>query len=193
MKHVLFDYGNVISLAQDAADVARMAQGVPGFEERYWDLRLDFDRATLDPGEYWSRVYGRPLGGAELDRMIAMDVASWSRPNEETVAIIDELAADGVPLALLSNAPVCIADGLDELPFLAPIRPRFYSGRMGLVKPDLEIYRRVAEGLGVPPGDIVFVDDRLENIAGAEAAGMAGIHFRDAATLRDDLKLALGG
>ncbi|GII27928.1 HAD family hydrolase [Planotetraspora mira] len=191
MRHVLFDYGNVICLPQSEADAARLAQGIPGFEERYWDLRLDFDRGTLDDGAYWSAVYGRPVAGAELDQAIALDVASWSRPNEETLAIVDELAAGGVPMALLSNAPVSIADGVDLLPFMAPIRPRFFSGRMGLVKPDQEIYLRVAESMGVAPGDIVFVDDRLENIEGAERAGMTGVHFRDAATLRDDLKLAL--
>jgi putative hydrolase of the HAD superfamily len=191
MRYVLFDYGNVICLPQSEADAARLAQGIPGFEERYWELRLEFDRGTLNDGEYWSAVYGRPVAGAELERVIALDVAGWSRPNEETVAIIEELAAGGVPLALLSNAPASIADGVDLLPFMAPISPRFYSGRMGLVKPDQEIYLRVAEGLGVPPGDIVFVDDRLENIAGAEQAGMTGIHFRDAAALRDDLKLVL--
>ncbi|ETK37238.1 HAD family hydrolase [Microbispora sp. ATCC PTA-5024] len=194
MTLVLFDYGNVISLPQDRDDVARlvrMAGEVPGFEERYWEFRLDFDRAALDPAEYWSRVCGRPVTGDELDRIVAADVESWSRPNEDTTAVVGELSAAGVPMALLSNAPICVADGVDTLPFMAPIGPRFYSGRMGLVKPDPRIYRRVVETLGVRAGDVVFVDDRLENIAGAEEAGLSGIHFRDASTLRDDLKAVL--
>ncbi|MEW9529392.1 HAD family hydrolase [Microbispora sp. NPDC049125] len=191
MTLVLFDYGNVISLPQDQAAVAVMAGGDPGFEERYWRWRLDFDRATLAPETYWSRVYGRPVEGAELDRIVGVDAASWSRPDEETTAVVADLGAAGVPMALLSNMPACLADEIDGLPFMAPIGPRFYSGRMGLVKPDPEIYRRVLAALGVDAGDVVFVDDRLDNIGGAEEAGIAGIHFRDAATLRDDLKLVL--
>ncbi|GIH68400.1 HAD family hydrolase [Sphaerimonospora thailandensis] len=196
MKIVLFDYGNVISLPQAEADVARLAtllggpetEGPPGFEERYWAARLDFDRATLDPGAYWSFVYGRPVTGGELDQAVALDAASWSRPNEDTAAVIEELAGQGVPMALLSNAPICIADGIDPLPFLAPIGPRFYSGRMGMVKPDAEIYLKVIEELGVPAGDVVFVDDRTENVAAAQAVGVHGVHFRDGQTLREELK-----
>jgi putative hydrolase of the HAD superfamily len=191
MTLVLFDYGNVLCLDQDPEDVARMAEGVPGFRERYWEFRLDFDNAILDAQAYWSHVYGRPVTGGELDRIVAMDAASWSRPNEDTVAIVAELEAAGVPMALLSNAPVSVADVVDRLPFMAPIGRRFFSGRMKLVKPDPEIYRKVVAALGVPAQDIVFVDDRLKNITGAEDVGMRGIHFRDAATLRDDLKLVL--
>lgn len=151
MKTVLFDYGNVVSLPQDPEDVARMAGGDPGFEDRYWAARLDFDRGTLDPAAYWSHVYGRPMGGAELDAVVALDTASWSRPNEETVAIIDELAGVGVPMALLSNMPVCIAETIDTLPFMRPIGPRFYSGRMGLVKPEPEIFHETVAWLGAAP------------------------------------------
>lgn len=191
MKTVLFDYGNVVSLPQDPEDVARMAGGDPGFEDRYWEVRLDFDRGSLDPAAYWSHVYGRPIGGAELDAVVALDAASWSRPNEETVAIIDELAGVGVPMALLSNMPVSVAESIDTLPFMRPIGPRFYSGRMGLVKPEPEIFHETVAWLGAAPGDLVFVDDRPENVAAAERAGLAAVHFRDAATLREDLKRLL--
>src|SRR5690606_22063699 len=107
----------------------------------------------------------RPVTGAELERVVTLDVASWSRPNEDTATVIEELADRGVPMALLSNAPACIADGIDPLPFMAPIGRRFYSGRMGMVKPEAEIYLTVIEELGVPASDVVFVDDRAENIA----------------------------
>ncbi|WP_433496247.1 HAD family hydrolase [Sphaerimonospora sp. CA-214678] len=196
MRTVLFDYGNVISLPQAEVDVARLADppdgppagGRAGFEQRYWAARLDFDRADLDPGAYWSFVYGRPVAGAGLDRAVTLDVASWSRPNEDTAALIEELAGRAVPMALLSNVPVCVADGIDPLPFMAPIGPRFYSGRMGMVKPEAEIFLTVIEKLGVPAADVVFVDDRAENIAAARSVGIHGLLFRGVPTLREELK-----
>jgi putative hydrolase of the HAD superfamily len=191
MMHVLFDYGNVISLAQDPAALAELDDGRPGFEERYWAPRLDFDRADLTDEDYWSRVYDRPVTGAELARLVRNDVASWSVPNEETLKVAAEVAADGHPVALLSNAPVCVADGLDDQPFLAAIRPRLFSGRLRMTKPDPAIFRHAAGALGVPPGEIVFVDDRLDNVAGARAVGMTGVHFRDPAALREELASAL--
>jgi len=47
----------------------------------------------------------------------------------------------------------------------------FLSHRMGLAKPNTEIFIRVANELGVVPGDIVFFDDNLANIASANTLG----------------------
>ncbi|MFD0477447.1 HAD-IA family hydrolase [Nonomuraea thailandensis] len=119
-----------------------------------------------------------------MARLVAMDVASWAYPNRGTITLLGELLEAGRDVALLSNAPVCVGDGLDELPWVAAIGHRFYSGRMGLVKPDREIYEELARGLGADPAEIVFIDDRPENVEGAERAGMTGVRFTDATALR---------
>ncbi|MFC4120185.1 HAD family hydrolase [Nonomuraea zeae] len=191
MTWIVFDYGGVLSLPQpesDADAMARAAGAEPeAFKRRYWEHRLEFDRASLSPMAYWSAVLDRPATPSEVARLVAMDLASWAYPDEGTVAILDELIEAGSDVALLSNAPVCLGDGLDELPWIAAIGHRFYSGRMGLVKPDREIYDEMARALKADPAEIVFIDDRAENIAGAERAGMTGVHFTDAAALREAL------
>ncbi|GAA3468487.1 HAD family hydrolase [Nonomuraea roseola] len=188
MNWVLFDYGNVLSLPQPHSDVEAMAQAtgldLPAFRQGYWKHRLEFDRGTLSPQEYWSLALGRQAGEQEVDGLVELDVASWSHANEGTVAVMRRLPR----VALLSNAPVCIADGIDRLPWMAGIEPRFYSGRMGMVKPDREIYLAVLEGLGAEPGEVTFVDDRLENIEAAEHAGLVGVHFRDPSDLEPLLR-----
>ena len=57
-----------------------------------------------------------------------------------------------------------------------------------MLKPDAAIYHLALDRFGLEPGNAVFVDDRAENVAGAEAVGMAGLIFTDADTLRADLK-----
>ena len=42
--------------------------------------------------------------------------------------------------------------------------------------------------LGAEPGDLVFIDDKDENIAAATAVGIRSLRFRDAGQLRTDLK-----
>ncbi len=193
MNWILLDYGNVLSLAQPAADAEAMARAAgadpAAFARGYWQHRLAFDAGSLTPADYWSLVAGRPVAGAELDHLIALDVASWAHPDEGAVALLGELPAAGRGVALLSNAPACVADGLDELPWIAAIPRRFYSARMGLVKPDPKIYEEVARELGTDPAAVVFVDDRPENVAGAEAAGMTGVHYTGAGALRATLGL----
>ncbi|WP_188186786.1 HAD family hydrolase [Nonomuraea sp. SYSU D8015] len=191
MTWIVFDYGGVLSLPQPESDADAMARAVDaepeGFKDRYWRHRLEFDRASLTPHAYWSAVLDRPASHAEVARLVAMDVASWAHPNEGTVGLLGELIEAGHDVALLSNAPACLADGLDELPWIAAIGRRVYSGRIGLVKPDREIYDETARTLGAAPAEIVFIDDRPENVEGAERAGMAGVHFTDAASLRRTL------
>jgi putative hydrolase of the HAD superfamily len=191
MTWIVFDYGGVLSLPQPESDADAMARAVDAepeaFKRRYWEHRLDYDRATLSPLAYWSAVLARPATPSETARLVAMDLTSWAYPDEGTVAVLGELIEDGRDVALLSNAPAVLGDGLDQLPWIAAIGHRFYSGRMGLVKPDREIYDEMARGLKADPAEIVFIDDRQENVAGAEAAGMTGLHFTDAAALREAL------
>ncbi|MFC4008692.1 HAD family hydrolase [Nonomuraea purpurea] len=188
MTWIVFDYGGVLSLPQSESDADAMALAVDAdreaFKRIYWERRLDFDRGDLTPLAYWSEVTGRPVTPTELARLVAMDVASWANPDEGTVALLCELIEDGRDVALLSNAPVCIGDGIDELPWIAAIGHRFYSARMGLVKPDRKIYDEMARALDADPAQIVFIDDRQENVEGAQRAGMTGVRFTGAAALR---------
>ncbi|NBE98284.1 HAD family phosphatase [Nonomuraea sp. KC401] len=192
MTWIVFDYGGVLSLPQPESDADAMARAVGAdpeeFGRGYWEHRLAFDRGSLTPFAYWSSVLGRPVTHSEVARLVAMDIASWAHPDAGTVALLGELIEAGRDVALLSNASVCVSDGLDELPWIAAIGRRFYSGRMGLVKPGREIYDEVARELGADPYEIVFVDDRLENVRGAERAGMTGVHFSDAAALGTALR-----
>ncbi|MBB5077607.1 HAD family hydrolase [Nonomuraea endophytica] len=191
MTWIVFDYGEVLSLPQPAADVAAMVRAAgaepAAFERGYWAHRLEFDRGALSDEQYWSKVVGREVSGGEVSRLVALDVASWTHPHDGTVALLRELLDQGRNVALLSNAPVSMADGVDLLPWIAGIGRRFYSGRLGLVKPDREIFELMARELDAPPREIVFIDDRQLNVAGAARAGLTGLHFRDPETLRQEL------
>ena len=51
-----------------------------------------------------------------------------------------------------------------------------FSGEEGVAKPAPEIYERTLQRLEVDPEEAVFFDDRLENVAAAEALGMVAAH-----------------
>lgn len=61
----------------------------------------------------------------------------------------------------------------------------------GLRKPSPECFAAVIEHIGRPAGELLLVDDRLENVTAARAAGMMAIHFNDASQLEEEL-IALG-
>lgn len=66
------------------------------------------------------------------------------------------------------------------------------SGEVGLRKPDPAIYELAAQRLGLPPEQVVFVDDLPSNVQGAVAAGMIGIRHRDLDSTVEELEILLG-
>jgi len=70
---------------------------------------------------------------------------------------------------------------------LVHFREIFLSSAIGLRKPDAEAYDHVVKAIGVPAQRIVFFDDSADNIAGARARGLVGIHV----TSPDDVAKAL--
>src|SRR5260370_28414283 len=47
----------------------------------------------------------------------------------------------------------------------------------GVAKPDARMYLRTLLRLGVQPEEVVFVDDKMENVEAASQLGMHSIHF----------------
>ncbi len=52
----------------------------------------------------------------------------------------------------------------------------FVSAEFGARKPDPAVYRLCLARLGVEPQAALFIDDSAANVAGAQAAGLAGHH-----------------
>ena len=112
-----------------------------------------------------------------------------------SVRLLSALRARGVPVFALTNfGTETLALAERHYPSLADFDGRFVSGALGLVKPDPAIYAAVEDGTGIAPGALLFVDDRPENVAAAEARGWRGHVFDGpdgwARRLRDEGLLA---
>ncbi len=94
------------------------------------------------------------------------------------MAAADRAAARGFRLALLSNAPVEVARAIDRQPWLAAFTPRVYSCDLGAIKPDPAVYRSLLDVLGADAGDVVFLDDREDNVAAAGELGIEAHLFK---------------
>ena len=162
-----------------------------------------FLRDVVTPEWHFQHDAGRPFAetSAELTGRFPHHVeliAAWGpRFNDSNRALVPgmdallaELDEGGVRLFAITNFsgeffPAFRA----KYPALFDrFRAILVSGDEKLVKPDAAIYRLALARFGVAAGDAVFVDDRADNVAGAEAVGMTGIVFTDAAALRASLR-----
>ncbi len=62
------------------------------------------------------------------------------------------------------------------------------SGDEGMTKPDPAIYALALARFGLGPGEAAFIDDRTDNVAAADAAGLIGHVFAGAGETRDWLR-----
>ena len=156
----------------------------------YWRYRLDYDRAVLDVTAYWQQVaadLGRSYTAAEIAELSRLDSTSWMTLQPGTVELITGLATAGQRLALLSNAPADVAEAVRALPVAGYFEHLVFSCALKSAKPDPECFQATLALLGAEPGDVVFLDDRAENVAGAAALGIRSVHFTGAPAARADL------
>lgn len=191
-RALLVDYGGVISRPQPAEAVAEMAAlaqlEVPEFTERYWRERVPYDRGS-EARTYWTAVLGAEPAEVTLARLIRLDVASWRSLNAGTLEVLTTAHRGGLSLSLLSNAPHELADDLDDHRALALFDHRVFSARIGACKPEPIAFTSTLEVMSMQAEEVLFIDDRQENVEGAIACGLRGVLFESAEKLRDVLEL----
>jgi HAD superfamily hydrolase (TIGR01509 family) len=60
------------------------------------------------------------------------------------------------------------------------------------MKPEPRIFQIALERLGVESSEVVFVDDFIQNVRGAQALGIAAIHFQGREQVIQELEQLLG-
>ena len=184
-KAILFDYGNVLSLPQQPADVEEMAEvcGIASgrLHHLYWKFRGPYDSGELDARAYWDRVASeeqKEFSDRQIAQIVEIDARSWSRPNDDSLRWVEQLRQAGFPLALLSNMPLEIKDYLlCHCDWLQVFQSLVFSCDVRAVKPDPSIYAKCLEEIGLPPRQVLFFDDRQENVDGAAKTGMHAFLF----------------
>jgi putative hydrolase of the HAD superfamily len=192
---VLFDYGLVLTGPPDPGAWAKM-QEITGLSEEsfakaYWARRIDYDRGLFNGRNYFldlGQSVDLTFTPTQVDQLIAADNILWTQINQPMVDWALRLQAAGTRTGILSNLGDDMMHGvLATLPWMANFHHRTFSHLLKIAKPDLAIYRHAAEGMEMPPENILFVDDKEENIAGALAYGMQGIQYQDHATFEHAL------
>lgn len=192
-RAVIFDFGGVLMKTIDQRP------------RHAWDDRLGLAHGSVERvvhsseswrkaqvgqmsvAEYWADV-ARQLRLIEADvEQLSQDYFSADRLDENLIAYIHELRADGHPVALLSNDSPALADKLNTLGIANLFDPLIISGNIGVMKPNAAAYQSVLSILGCTPGEAIFIDDMPANVAGALAVGMQAIRYIDGMDLRTAL------
>lgn len=97
-----------------------------------------------------------------------------SRPVEASLALIPQLRAAGLGVHLGTNQDTTRAAflrgpaGFDDL-----FDVGCYSCEMGVAKPEAAFYAEALAMIGAEPAQVLFIDDRAENVEAAREVGLA--------------------
>ncbi len=191
----IFDYGGVLVHHQTAGDQAKMAAiaSVPQekFTESYWSDRLGYDKGLVTNVEYWNDIAqkcGVTFNAQQIDDLSELDTESWMRFDQPMWDWIDELRRVGKRVAMLSNMPRELGEALkSRTDRLRSFDHVTLSYEVRSAKPEAVIYEECMEGIGTAPEQTLFLDDRIENVQGAEMLGIRAMQF----TSRDEVLLRL--
>lgn len=99
---------------------------------------------------------------------------------------------------IIDKYPAYILSNIDELHYehivnnfnwVNNIDTHFLSYEMGLLKPDEKIYKNIINNIkDYNPEEILFIDDKTENIEGAQKAGLKAIHYSSTEYVVSELK-----
>ena len=173
---VIFDIGNVL---------------IEWNPERFYDAQIGEERrramfAAVDlhamndrideGGLFRETIYQTAASYPEWETQIRWWFDHWidmaSPRIDGSVALLRALRTKGVSVFALTNFGIhSFAFALTQYDFLTEFDRSYVSGHMGVIKPDPQIFAMVEADCGIAPGNLLFADDRADNIVAAARRG----------------------
>ncbi len=128
-------------------------------------------------GQIEEAAFWRGIGVDDYSRL--RDEFLHSFVLDDGLLTVLESLSDRFAFSILSNLASDWADTLiAKFDFKSTFDPIVISGKVGVGKPDKRIYQVLIERSDVDANEMVFIDDRLENLVTANTFGMKTIHFQ---------------
>ena len=181
IKAIIFDWGGVLIESPSKGIISYCANylkvDVKEFDRVCQKYKQDFQMGKISENEFWNRIsldlgiQKPPFHSLWKDAFIASYIEK-----KDIFNIVSNLRKNGYKIGILSNT---------EMPAIKFFYEQNYnlfdnivfSCNVGFRKPDSQIYKIILKELNVQPKEAVIIDDREENIVGANNVGMNAILF----------------
>lgn len=132
--------------------------------------RIDgFDDALHDVLKSWGRLE---------QKSFVMETMLSIRPYNDVLEVVQSLRAGGTRCYVASNQQTQRAMFMStKLGYSATFDGELYSCKLGAAKPSELYFELALEAVGVEASSTLFIDDRPENVAGAQRVGLPSFVF----------------
>ncbi len=181
-KAIIFDLGNTVFNIDfnEALEYWAKVSHVPvaQIKEKYY---YDTQQRVFEQGKLSESAFA-----LHINKMLGINLSfeefekGWNSIFLDYVYNIQQLIEGlkgNYTLAVLSNTNLTHAKFWNKKyqPVIEQFEFVFLSHEMGMIKPNLDIYEEVASQLQIAFNEMVFIDDKEENIKAAKSLGIAGI------------------
>lgn len=189
---VVFDWGNVIGFNDRSVVVNFMCDSFHFSESEFESANLE-KRKAMKAGksdiDFWIEFAQKK--GIQLPK-------DWAQRYTDTLkksvgadsnmyVLIDQLKDKGLRVGMLSNIDDRYTKLIRDFGFYEPFEPCLLSCEMGLEKPDPKAYELLLKTINLPAEEIIFIDDKAENVEAAKVVGIDAILFSSEPQLRNEL------
>ena len=178
---VIFDLGKVLvdfDYAKAGRHIATYGKVLPEVVRQFIDhspLLVRYETGHISTEEFFNEVRtATHFQGTSAE--FALAFADIFTPMDEMIALHAALRQQGHLTFILSNTnELAVAHIRRNYPFFADFDGYIFSHEVGAMKPDPKIYEATERLAGRRGADLVFIDDRVENVTAAADRGWHAI------------------
>ncbi len=182
VQAVVFDFGGVIATANRALMVDFLKNTFSIDEQELRQALHDmhtYSSENRSERQFW-QSYAKTKGvklPADWEEQFEAVITQAIHPIPATISIVKELKRQGYQVALLSDVTEHQARIIRRMGYYDLFQPALLSYEIGVEKPNPEAFQILIKTLHLPATDILFIDDKIENVDAAKQQGIDAIQF----------------
>lgn len=189
IRAIIFDIGGVlidldrtacIKAFRELLGYERITEILDASHSRGPYMELEAGRIT--PEEFRAEILAESRPGAlpeDVDRSMR---AFLGKMDPSKARLIERLWGQYDLYLLSNNNPISMPrcreilaeNGIEPSRYF---KAEFVSSEMKLLKPSRDFYGEVVRRIGLPPEELLFIDDSMANVEGARSVGIRAVHF----------------
>jgi len=203
IKTIIFDIGGVLQLGKYDYPGKRgyHTLGIHEYMAKKFKMSLDawFDRIDSPYVKSIEGKISRKKAISELSRNLNTSESKFVKlfcksykkhfkKNRKLYRIVSKLKKRGYNIGVLSDQWYLSKDVIASGKYIEGFNPVIISCDVGIRKPNIKIYRLLIKKCKCKAGEILFIDNRKENLSPARKLGMKAILYKDNKQLIKEFK-----
>tara|TARA_Y100000034_G_C6907887_1_gene421901 strand:+ start:4737 stop:5393 length:657 start_codon:yes stop_codon:yes gene_type:complete len=182
------DWGNVAKAISREFNVPLVSGKELKQKFRLYDKSKDnilykWNRGEITKEEFWGRIlleqYEKKPTQRNINKLSSALELLTTKASKGTINLVKKLKNNGYKCFILSNSTPEIFKGNRERHSYFNYFDNIYlSFRTGFRKPEPGAYASILKDNNLKPEECVFIDDKPENLEGAEALGIDSIYYK---------------